>query len=174
MNYFRLPILLILTCLQGVGFAQTSSLSAQACDPNLLTKFFPSVLVEETLDAYNVPLYNRQWIVKDLANREAEVIRTFENKARMQRPKPLVVNEQTLSSPEIRRAVMNLFQESLLEVFTQTLRRYGINNKDQVQAMFDHLENQKAQYFDECVSKGGAAVPPGYPLPENQQVLKPK
>ncbi len=147
----------------GALSAEVVHTTLPSCDPTILTKFFPAPLVSETLDAYNVALYNHQLIVKDLSNRDQDVIRTFETKARLQRPKPLIVNEQTLADPATRKAVMVLFDASLLEVFTQVLKRYAITNQEQIQAMFDHLQIKKAEYFDQCVSSGAIKSPPGYP-----------
>lgn len=116
------------------------------CSKELLLAYFPEVFVRETFTKFNVPKDKWDAIVKDLNDKDKDVIRVVEDRASRMTPNPL-------KDPEQRQAAVKLFRETLLEIFSGVLKINGISDDTQISAMLDDIQQQKAKRFALCIKK---------------------
>lgn len=141
------------TFLLGVGVMHNvSAVEANAptaideCSKELLIAYFPEAFVNETFKKFNVPQDKWNSINKDLAGKEKEVVKIVEEKAEKLSPNPL-------KDPSQRQAAVKIFRETLLQIFSEALKKNGVNDDKQIQAMLDDVQQQKARRFAQCMEK---------------------
>jgi len=135
----------------AVGSIATSSIELNAetlieeCSKDLMT-YFPESLVNETLKKFSLP--QEQWtsIVRELSEKESNIIKKVEEKAEKMSPNPL-------KDPSQQKAAIKIFKEALLEAFTETMQKHGIQDNKQIQNMLNDIQQQKARKFASCIEK---------------------
>lgn len=116
------------------------------CSQEILLSYFPAVFVKETLKKHNVPQDKWDSINKNLASRDKEIIKIVESKAAKMDPNPL-------KDPQHRQEAVKLFRETLAENFTAAMNANGIKDNNQIQAMLDDIQQQKAKRFTRCMEQ---------------------
>lgn len=137
---------LILTmgaCFLPVGGFATGD---DECAKEILLAYYPGIFVEETLGKFNVPKEEWPAIVKELGERDKQIIKQVESKASQMTSNPL-------KDPQQRQAAVKLFRDTLLENFAEVMRAHGVNDDKQIQAMLDDIQQQKAKRFARCIEK---------------------
>lgn len=136
-------------------FAQNASLQVppttppgleDECSRELLISYFPKVFVTETLKKYNVPQDKWDAIANDLSIKDKQVIKTVEDKASKINPNPL-------KDPQQRQAAVKLFRETLIDLFSSTMKANGVSDDKQIQDMLNDIQQQKAKRFAMCMQK---------------------
>jgi hypothetical protein len=144
--------LLLSTIAAVCGFVSPTSLSAidntaqDECVRELLLSYFPEPIVNETLKKFNVPQDKWPAIVKALGQKDKEVVKLVEEKAAKMTPNPL-------KDAKERQAAVKLFRDTLLEVFSDSMKANGMTDTSQFQAMLDDIQQQKAKKFAMCMEK---------------------
>jgi hypothetical protein len=139
------------TCVTPINAAIET---ADTCSTEVLLSYFPDQFVANTLEAYKVPVAQRAEIQRQLSEKGHEVIARVEEKAAKMSPNPL-------RDPLHRQEAVKIFRDTLFELFASVMNAHGINNNQEIQAMLDDLQQQKAKYFARCMEKlpAGSGVP---------------
>lgn len=116
------------------------------CAKELLLSYFPESIVAETLKHFSIPQDKWAGITKSLADKEKDVVKIVEEKAKEMNPNPL-------KDPQQRQAAVKLFRDTLLQVFSDALKENGVTDSSQFQAMLDNIQQQKAKKFAMCMEK---------------------
>lgn len=116
------------------------------CSKDLLLSYFPEKFVNETLKRFNISEDRWAAINATLSIKDKDIVRLVEQKASSMNPNPL-------KDPQQRQAAVKLFRETLLQVFTDSLKSNGIQDSNQFQAMLDDIQQQKAKKFAQCMEK---------------------
>ncbi len=131
----------------GVCLSPLAALEhTQDCAKELLTSYFPEPFVVETLTQYNVSRDRWDGIMQGLAEKDKEIIRIVEEKASRMSPNPLKDNQQ-------RQLAVKLFRETLTDAFDEVMKKNGITDETQTQAMLNDIQQRKAKYFTQCMEK---------------------
>lgn len=113
------------------------------CSKDVILAFFPETFVKNSLDKFKVPADKQQAIIKELAEKDKDVIKAVEEKAEKMDPNPL-------KDPTKQADAVKIFRETLLEVFSGVMNDNGITDKKQIQDILDDVQAQKAKRFSEC------------------------
>ncbi|MBA3816895.1 MAG: hypothetical protein H0X29_10340 [Parachlamydiaceae bacterium] len=116
------------------------------CSKDLLLSYFPERFVNETLKRFNISEEKWAGINATLSIKDKEIVKLVEQKASSMKSNPL-------NDPQQRQAAVKLFRETLLQVFTDSLKSNGIQDSTQFQAMLDDIQQQKAKKFSQCLEK---------------------
>lgn len=137
---------LILT--MGACFLPAGGFAAEddECAKEILLAYYPGIFVEETLSKFNVPKEEWPAIVKELGERDKQIIKQVEAKASKMPSNPL-------KDPQQRQVAVKLFRDTLLENFADVMHSHGVNDDKQIQAMLDDIQQQKAKRFARCMDK---------------------
>lgn len=147
--------LAILKTLMGVvlaGGALVSPVQAVAANPveecskELLLSYFPEAFVRESLKKFDVPKDKWDSIVKELNEKDKDVVKIVEEKASKLNPNPL-------KDPQQRQAAVKIFRETLTDTFASTLKKNGVTDEDQIHQMLDDVQQQKAKRFAQCMEQ---------------------
>ncbi len=147
--------------------ASASDQSPALCDEAILMSYFPAPFVEKTLDKHNVPQGQREAILKELAEKDKEVIALVEEKAAKMPKNPL-------RDPSLRQEAIKIFRDTLYELFSKTMQAHGTTNREEILVMLDEVQRQKAEYFAKCMEhaqkeRGPANNEPSQPLKREGQ-----
>jgi hypothetical protein len=130
----------------------------QECKTEIMLSYFPEEFVGVTLEKFNVPQAQRSAIKTELSGKDKEVIAIVEERAAKMSPNPL-------KDPQHRQEAIKIFKDTLYEMFSGVMQKHGVNDKEQIQAMLDDVQQQKAKYFAKCMEKmrppQGGMHPPG-------------
>ena len=107
-------------------------------------------MVKESLEKHNIPKDKWDAILKDLAAKDKDLIKTVETKAAQMNPNPL--KSQNDSSQ--RSVAVKLFRDTLQESFTSAFNANGITDKTEILAILDEVQEKRAKRFEECMKKG--------------------
>jgi len=129
-----------------LGAALHADEASTECSKEMLLSYFPAPFVKETLKNHQVPQDKWDAIIKDLDANDKSVIKKVESRAEAMNPNPL-------KSREHREEAISIFRETLLEIFTETMNKNGITDKEEIQAMLDEVQHLKAKRFAECLEK---------------------
>ncbi len=145
------PIKHIFTiCASAAAHLNPLSLSAAAdareCSKEMLMSYFPEQYVAQTLDKFEVPQAQKSAIISELAEKDKQVISTIEERAGKMNPNPL-------RDPQHRQEAVKIFRDTLYELFAQVMQAHGVNDKEQIQAMLDDIQQQKAKAFAACMDQ---------------------
>lgn len=116
------------------------------CSRELLISYFPKVFVTETLKKYHVSQDKWDAIANDLAVKDKQVIKNVEDKASKMNPNPL-------KDPQQRQTAVKLFRETLIDLFSSTMKANGVTDEKQIQEMLNDIQQQKAKRFAMCMQK---------------------
>lgn len=142
-----------------------SSVSTDDCSKELLLAYFPKQFVNETLKKFNVPQDKWDSINKALSEKDKEVIKIVEEKAAQMNPNPL-------KDPQQRQAAVKIFRETLLQIFSDVMKANGISDEQQIQAMLDDVQQQKARRFAQCMERQRGAQPQMQQPPQGGQGMQ--
>lgn len=126
--------------------ADAPSSKDEQCAKEVLMQHFPEKMVSETLNKFQVPADQQAAIIKELAEKDKQLVKMVEEKAAAMNPNPL-------KDPSQRQQAVKMFRETLLEQFTAVLNAHGITDKDKIQQMLDDVQLQKAKQFTMCMEK---------------------
>lgn len=118
----------------------------EECSKELLLSYFPEGFVRETLKKYNVPQDKWDAIVKELNEKDKEVVKIVEERAAKVNPNPL-------KDPQQRHEAVKIFKETLTDIFSTTLKKNGVSDTTQMQQMLDDIQQQKAKRFAQCMEQ---------------------
>lgn len=123
-------------CLPAVEAEENSpslAVNDESCSQANLLSHFPSIFVGQTLQAFAIPESKREAILAELKSKEGEVIRRVEEKALQSKSNPL-------KDPEQRPQALQLFRQSLMEVFTEVLKSNGVSDDKTIEKMMQDLQ----------------------------------
>jgi len=121
------------------------------CANFLLISYFPESIVNEVLSAYQVSQGLWPAINADLAEQSDVVVNIDEKKAASMKSNPMYDVTQE-------NATANVYRQSLFEVFSQTMNKYGIDRPEQIEAMLDEIQYKKGELYDDCMQKKQKAL----------------
>lgn len=142
---------------QAVQAAGGPGSAIDDCSKELLVAYFPENFVKETLKKFNVPQDKWNAIVQDLSGKEREIVKLVEEKAAKMNPNPLKDTQQR-KDPQQHQAAVNLFKETLMSVFSQTLKKNGVTDDKKIEEMLNDIQKQKAIRFAQCMEKHKSEV----------------
>lgn len=116
----------------------------EECSKELLLSYFPENFVRESLKKYNVPQDKWNDIVKELNEKDKEIVKLVEEKAAKINPNPL-------KDPQQRQAAVKIFRETLTDAFSTTLKKNGVTDDNQIHQILDDVQQQKAKRFAQCM-----------------------
>lgn len=123
-----------------------ASVSATEISQGKMMSYFPEKFVAQTLERYKVPQGQRIAIQNALIDKDQEVISLVEEKAAKMNPNPL-------RDPKMRQEAVKIFRDSLYEVFSKVMQAHGVTDKDELHAMLDDIQRQKAEYFAQSIEE---------------------
>ena len=112
----------------------------------MIISYCPEKFVDVTLDKFKVPEDQRAAIKSELAEKDKGVVTMVEEKAATMDPNPL-------RDPSQREQAVKIFRETLYTLFSGVMTEHGVEDKEQIQAMLDDIQYQKAQFFTQCMEK---------------------
>jgi hypothetical protein len=118
----------------------------EQCAREILTHHYPEKFVAETLKKFQVPADQQQAIVKELAEKDKNIVKMVENRAASMNPNPL-------KDPQLRQQAVRMFRDTLKEQFASVLNAHGVTDDAQIQQMLEDIQLQKARQFTECMEK---------------------
>lgn len=118
----------------------------EQCAREILMHHYPEKFVVVTLKKFQVPEDQQQAIVKELAEKDKNIVKMVENKAASMNPNPL-------KDPQLRQQAVRMFRETLKEQFASVLNAHGVTDDAKIQQMLDDIQLQKAKQFTECMEK---------------------
>ena len=128
--------------------------------------YFPESLVAKTLEKFKVPQGQRSAIIKELNAKDHEVVSMVEERAGKMTPNPL-------KDPKHRQEAVKIFRDTLYELFSGVMKTHGINDGEQIQAMLDDLQQQKAKQFASCMeqhqTQNGGTEPKVHSMPNESE-----
>ena len=133
----------IMCCFSSLTAEVTSS---EVCSKELLLSYFPEIIVNDTLQRFNIPSDKWGEIKNSLAQRDKEIVYLVEKKAAQMQPNPL-------KDPQHRHVALKLFRDTLFEVFKEALTSAGISDEAQIKNMLEDIQQQKAKRFALCLDK---------------------
>lgn len=116
------------------------------CTEERLLSYFPKDFVMMTLNKYQIPKDRWDGINRDLAEKDFEIISIVEEKASRLTPNPL-------RDPKERHVAVKIFRETLQESFSSVMNMHGVSDQNQIHAMLDDIQRQKAELFAQCMDK---------------------
>jgi len=143
---FAISAMLGACMIQAAPLVADESNTVEECSKELLIAYFPEPFVKETLKKFNVPQSSWDSIVKDLTGKEADIIKTVEEKAEKMKENPL-------KDPKHRQEAVKIFRDTLLQTFSDVMKKNGVNDDKQIQSMLDDIQQQKAKRFTHCMEK---------------------
>jgi hypothetical protein len=129
----------------------TASSALDECSKELLLSYFPQTYVNNSLKKFNIPEDKWAGINRSLASKDKEIVKMVEQKASAINPNPL-------KDPQQRQAAVKLFRDTLFEVFSAALHENGVQQTDQLHAILDDIQQQKAKKFAECMERHKAQL----------------
>lgn len=127
-------------------FADAPSEHDKECAKEALKHHFPEQFVSVTLKKFKVPEDQQAAIIKELNEKDKQIVKMVEDKAATMDPNPL-------KNPEQRQQAVKLFKDTLFEQFTAVLNAHGVTDDDQIQKMLEDIQLQKAKRFTQCMEK---------------------
>ncbi len=118
----------------------------EECAKEILMQHYPSKFVSVTLKKFQVPEDQQAAILKELADKDKNIVKMVEEKASKMDPNPL-------KNPEQRQQAVQLFRETLTAEFAAVLNAHGVTDQDKIQQMLDDIQLQKAKQFTMCMEK---------------------
>ena len=141
----------IIVCLFCMSLAWTSlafsaQLTDEDCSEEIIISYFPAPFVKKTLKENKIAEDKWEAIATDLDGKNSEVVKIVEEKAESMNPNPLL-------DPSQRDEAVAIFREALTTTFTDVMKKHGITDQQQIKAMLDDIQQQKAKRFSECLQK---------------------
>lgn len=119
--------------------------AADNIDSSVFTSFYPPPFLSQTLSQYNIEIDKQTRILNSLAAKELDVVAIVEDQAKNEDINPLLSGDQ--------KKIIKLFDQAVLQVFSQVMIENGIEDKEQIQAMLQDINNQKVNRFRECLEE---------------------
>lgn len=123
-----------------------AQVSTNECSKELLLAYFPEIFVQETLKRFSVPEEEWSGIQRDLASKDKDVIKIVEEKAGKMDPNPL-------KDPGSKKAAIELFKGTLLQIFSGVMKEHGVTDDEKIQSMLTDIQQRKAERFTKCMQK---------------------
>ncbi len=133
---------------------QPAQAQPDECTKELLLAYFPANYVTATLKKFNVPEDKWSAVIADLAAQDKDVLKRVNEKASKLSPNPF--NDR---DPAQRQIVVKLFRETLLQILGDALKKQGITDENQIKAMSNDIQQQKAENFKQCMEKQKIPLP---------------
>ena len=118
----------------------------ESCTKEELLRFFPEPIVKKVLIEAKLPEKQAVSISKELAIQDEQLRKLVENRAALKEPNPL-------NDPMQRGQAIKLYQEVLFEVFSTTLKKYGVEEKEQMHYLLEQIRSKKSQLFIDCIRR---------------------
>jgi len=123
--------------------AEIAVAEVPACYRDLELNFFRANLVNETLSMHSISQSNWNLINQELQRNVRRVPEIVRARAKQMIPNPL-------DTPFDREIALQLLQEVLLEVFSETLSLFQITNQNKVEEMFQYIREQQIERLTHC------------------------
>lgn len=117
-----------------------------SCSKENLLSFFPQPIVFQVFQEHDVPQEKWRAIYEELKKQDREIISRVEEKAGKMSPNPL-------KDLRHRAEAVKLFRDTLAESFRETMKKFGIEDPEQIQEMLEEIQIQKARAFAECLEQ---------------------
>lgn len=119
---------------------------AMGCSKEVLMTFFPQPIVKAILIRNKIPAEQAEAISKELANKDQDIVKMVEKKAAQSENNPF----RDFSHRE---EAIKMFREILFEVFSDVLKKYGVEDKEKLRKILDDIQEAKGKLFVECIKK---------------------
>jgi hypothetical protein len=123
--------------------AEIAVADVPACYRDLELNFFRPNLVNETLSMHAISQSNWALINEELRRHTRRVPEMVRARAKQMNPNPL-------GSPFDSEIALQLLQQVLLEVFSETLSLFHITNQSKVEEMFQYIREQQIERLTSC------------------------
>ena len=120
--------------------------NSMKCTKEELMRFFPHQIVHALLIKANIPEDKADAIAKELSDRNKDFARILEEKSEKITPNPF----KNLSQRDL---ANQIYQQTLYEVFANTLRTHGITDEEKIQSLLSQLKEDRTKLFMECIRK---------------------
>ncbi|MEX1013248.1 MAG: hypothetical protein WD595_05265 [Waddliaceae bacterium] len=140
----------VLLGMSGMALAELNQIPG--CERERLLSYFPEDVVKEVLDQQGIPEEKWDSIASELSEKDEEIVKRVEEKARNTDSTPL-------RDPQQRSAAVKIFRQTLSEVFDEVMHENGITDRQQIQSMLDEIQRKKAARFIECIRKYHETAP---------------
>lgn len=142
--------------LTGVALSLIVSTSLSAamvdeCSKELLLAYFPEPFLVQVLKDNDVPESEWAAINQALMSKDRQVVSMVEEKAAAMDPNPL-------TDAKYRPQAVQLFRETLFEIFAEVMRNHGVTEDAEIQSMLDQIQYLKAERFPKCMEMNQNAV----------------
>lgn len=127
------------------------------CSQEILYTYFPKPFVQETMQESGFSSQDAQSIADELAKMDQKITMSVEQKAQERDPNPLM-------SPDRHEEVVQIFKETLLEVFSDVLKQHGMKDAKKAQNMLESIQEKKGRHFARCLEEGNMPE-----FPEDQE-----
>lgn len=125
---------------------QKSGEESMTCSKEVLMTFFPQPIVRAILIRNKVPTDQAETISRELASRDQDIVKMVEKKASQKENNPF----RDFSHRE---EAIKMFRETLYEVFSSVLKKYGMNDDEKMRTLLDDIQEAKGRLFVECIKK---------------------
>ncbi len=116
------------------------------CSKEELLSFFPQPVIEYVLIHAHVSQEEATQIAKELAGKNRELLKLVEKKAAELSPNPF-------QSSNEREIAARIYQETLYEVFAQTLKAHGMTDDHQIRSLLEEMRVTQSKLFVDCIRK---------------------
>lgn len=114
------------------------------CTKEELVNFFPEKIVQRVLVENGLSEENAKKIANQLSLQDLTLIKAVEEKA-------YKMNSNALSDLSQREKAVEIYAQTVHELFVKTLKPYDITDDAQIQKMLDEIKIERSQLFIECL-----------------------
>jgi hypothetical protein len=135
---------LCLTCLEGIDNSSIEvDLDSSLCTKDVLIKFFPEPIVKQVLKKHRISDDKATHLAQELEQKNSEITKTVE-----ERTEEHYANE----IPSVG-AISKIYQETVYEIFANTLKDQGVDDEDQIQIILEDIKSMRKKLFVDCIRR---------------------
>ena len=120
-----------------------AEIDSSLCTKDVLIKFFPEPIVKQVLQKHQIPSDKAQSVAQALELKNSEITKTVE-----ERTDETYAND----TPSVG-AISKIYQETVYEIFSNTLKEQGINDEDQIQTILEDIKSIRKKLFIDCIRR---------------------
>lgn len=114
------------------------------CTKEELINFFPAQIVEKILIENHLSQADAQKVAVLLSHQDLELIRSVEAKV-------YNLDMGALNDLSSREKAVEIYTETIRDLFSKTVQPYGIVDPKQIQTMLDQIKDERSQLFVGCL-----------------------
>lgn len=145
MKFCRIIFLGAAVC--GLGWLHAENeVDEKICQSDILLSYFPEPIVDEVLKKNQIPENLWASILADLAKQNALVEKIVAKKNAEMKRNPFWNMKKKNDTTDI-------YLETLHDLFSQTMQKFGVTNQDQVASMLDEIHYRKGKLIKHCMQQ---------------------